>query len=151
MHLLTRSKRVSPKAIHRFFIGLTAGTTVTGAYDPVKACSEIAKAHDIWLHIDGAWGGPILFSEQHRSLLADSHLADSFAWDAHKLMNVPITAAVILVKHQGALKACCSGGGGDYLFHADENADYNLGETLHPVWPSCRCAEGMAELESDWQ
>ena len=111
-----------------FFIGLTAGTTVTGAYDPVKACSEIAKAHDIWLHIDGAWGGPILFSEQHRSLLADSHLADSFAWDAHKLMNVPITAAVILVKHQGALKACCSGGGGDYLFHADENADYNLGE-----------------------
>ncbi len=111
-----------------FFIGLTAGTTVTGAYDPVAACSEIAKTHGIWLHIDGAWGGPILFSEQHRHLLADSHLADSFAWDAHKLMNVPITAAVILVKHPGALKACCSGGGGDYLFHADENADYNLGE-----------------------
>jgi len=111
-----------------FFIGLTAGTTVTGAFDPVAACSEIAKAHDIWLHIDGAWGGPILFSEQHRHLLANSHLADSFAWDAHKLMNVPITAAVILVKQPGALKACCSGGGGDYLFHADENADYNLGE-----------------------
>lgn len=111
-----------------FFIGLTAGTTVTGAYDPVAACSEIAKAHDIWLHIDGAWGGPILFSETHRHLLEDSHLADSFAWDAHKLMNVPITAAVILVKQPGALKACCSGGGGDYLFHADENADYNLGE-----------------------
>lgn len=111
-----------------FFIGLTAGTTVTGAYDPVAACSEIAKTHGIWLHIDGAWGGPILFSAQHRHLLADSHLADSFAWDAHKLMNVPITAAVILVKHPGALKACCSGGGGDYLFHADENADYNLGE-----------------------
>jgi len=111
-----------------FFIGLTAGTTVTGAFDPVAACSEIAKAHDIWLHIDGAWGGPILFSGQHCHLLANSHLADSFAWDAHKLMNVPITAAVILVKQPGALKACCSGGGGDYLFHADENADYNLGE-----------------------
>ncbi|MEH6578707.1 MAG: pyridoxal-dependent decarboxylase [Amphritea sp.] len=111
-----------------FYIGLTAGTTVVGAYDPVAACSEIARAHDIWLHIDGAWGGPILFSEQHRHLLADSHLADSFAWDAHKLMNVPITAAVILVKHQGALKSCCSGGGGEYLFHEDENAAYNLGE-----------------------
>lgn len=111
-----------------FYIGLTAGTTVTGAYDPVAPCSQIARAHNIWLHIDGAWGGPILFSEQHRHLLADSHLADSFTWDAHKLMNVPITAAVILVKHQGALKACCSGGGGEYLFHADENAAYNLGE-----------------------
>lgn len=111
-----------------FYIGLTAGTTVVGAFDPVAPCSEIARAHNIWLHIDGAWGGPILFSEQHRPLLADSHLADSFTWDAHKLMNVPITAAVILVRHQGALKSCCSGGGGEYLFHEDENAAYNLGE-----------------------
>ncbi|GGK72113.1 pyridoxal phosphate-dependent decarboxylase family protein [Amphritea balenae] len=111
-----------------FYVCLTAGTTVVGAYDPVAECSDVAKKHDLWLHIDGAWGGPILFSEQHRHLLANSHLADSFTWDAHKLMNVPLTAAVILVKHPGALKACCSGGGGDYLFHADENADYNLGE-----------------------
>lgn len=111
-----------------FYIGLTAGTTVTGAFDPVTECSVVARKHDIWLHIDGAWGGPILFSEQHRHLLAESHLADSFTWDAHKLMNVPLTAAVILVKHEGALKACCSGGGGEYLFHADENADYNLGQ-----------------------
>jgi len=111
-----------------FFIGLTAGTTVIGAYDPVAPCSEIARKHNIWLHIDGAWGGPILFSEKHRHLLADSHLADSFAWDAHKLMNVPITAAVILTKEAEKLEACCSGGGGEYLFHKDENAAYNLGE-----------------------
>lgn len=111
-----------------FYIGLTAGTTVTGAFDPVAECSVVARQHDIWLHIDGAWGGPILFSEQHRHLLAESHLADSFTWDAHKLMNVPLTAAVILVKHEGALKACCSGGGEQYLFHADENAEYNLGQ-----------------------
>lgn len=111
-----------------FYISLTAGTTVTGAYDPVAECSEVARKNDLWLHIDGAWGGPILFSEQHRDLLASSHLADSFTWDAHKLMNVPITAAVILVKQPGALQAACSGGGADYLFHADENAAYNLGE-----------------------
>lgn len=111
-----------------FFIGLTAGTTVIGAFDPIKACSEIARRHDIWLHVDGAWGAPVLFSERHRQLAADSHLADSFAWDAHKLMNVPLTAAVILVKQAGALQACCAGGGADYLFHNDENADYNLGQ-----------------------
>ncbi len=111
-----------------FFISLTAGTTVIGAYDPVAPCSEIARKHNIWMHIDGAWGGPILFSEKHRHLLADSNLADSFAWDAHKLMNVPITAAVILTKEAGKLEACCSGGGGEYLFHKDENAAYNLSE-----------------------
>jgi len=111
-----------------FFIGLTAGTTVIGAYDPVQPCSVIARQHNIWLHIDGAWGAPILFSQSQRHLLAHSELADSVTWDAHKFMNVPVTAAVILVKQAGLLRAACSGGGGDYLFHSDENAAYNLGE-----------------------
>lgn len=111
-----------------FYIALTAGTTVVGAYDPVVSCREIADEFDLWLHIDGAWGAPVLFSEQHRPLLEGSHLADSFTWDAHKLMNVPVTAGVILVKEAGLLKECCSGGGSDYLFHSDENAAFNLGE-----------------------
>ena len=114
---------------HRpFYIGLTAGTTVLGAYDPVAPCAEISRRHDLWLHIDGAWGAPILFSKKHRHLLGDSHLADSVAWDAHKLMNVPLTAAVILTRESGLLKAACSGGGTDYLFHSDQNAEFNLGE-----------------------
>jgi glutamate/tyrosine decarboxylase-like PLP-dependent enzyme len=111
-----------------FYIGLTAGTTVIGAYDCVTETSKIAQKHNIWLHIDGAWGAPVLFSETHKKLIKDSHLADSFAWDAHKLMNMPITAAVILVKKSGSLKACIAGGGGEYLFHHDANANYNLGE-----------------------
>ncbi|HCH22844.1 MAG TPA: glutamate decarboxylase [Oceanospirillaceae bacterium] len=111
-----------------FYIGLTVGTTVVGAYDDVYTASTIAKANNIWLHIDGAWGGPILFSAKHKHLLAGSELADSFTWDAHKLMNVPITAAAVLVKDAGILKDCSSGGGGDYLFHADANSAYNLGQ-----------------------
>jgi glutamate/tyrosine decarboxylase-like PLP-dependent enzyme len=132
--------RINPQALEQeiqkslekghtpFFIGLTAGTTVVGAYDPVKVCSEISNKYDLWLHIDGAWGAPVLFSSTHKHLLEDSHLADSVAWDAHKLMNVPITAAVILVKEAGQLNAACSGGGGEYLFHKDANGAYNLGE-----------------------
>ena len=111
-----------------FYIGLTAGTTVVGAYDSVPECSEIAHKHNIWLHIDGAWGAPVLYSDKFKHLLAGSHLADSFAWDAHKLLNVPITAAVILVKQAGILKECTAGGGGEYLFHTDANSAYNLGE-----------------------
>lgn len=132
--------RISPTALRRdiqaslargetpFFIGLTAGTTVTGAFDPIKACAEIATEFDLWLHIDGAWGAPVLFSDKHKHLLQDSELADSLTWDAHKLMNVPITAAAVLVKKAGLLQAGSSGGGSDYLFHADENADFNLGQ-----------------------
>ncbi len=139
-----------------FFIGLTAGTTVVGAFDPVKPCAEIARKYDLWLHIDGAWGAPVLFSEHHKHLLDNSQLADSFAWDAHKLMNVPVTAAVILVKQSGQLRETIAGGGGDYLFHADINEQYNLGERslqcgrradALKVWLSWKAAgsQGFAE------
>jgi len=111
-----------------FYVGLTAGTTVIGAFDQIPQCSEIATKHKLWLHIDGAWGAPVLFSHEHKHLLDGSHLADSFAWDAHKLMNVPITAAVILVKQAGQLKQAIAGGGGEYLFHKDANENFNLGE-----------------------
>ena len=112
-----------------FYIGLTAGTTVLGAFDPVPECRAIADQYNLWLHIDGAWGAPVLFSQQHKHLLKGCEQADSFSWDAHKLMNVPITAAVILTRHQGMLdQACGGGGGGEYLFHNDENASYNLGQ-----------------------
>lgn len=69
-----------------------------------------------------------MFSAKHRHLIQDTELADSFSWDAHKLLNVPLTASGIQVKKAGLLKDAVSGGGGEYLFHQDENADFNLGE-----------------------
>ncbi len=111
-----------------FFVGLTAGTTVLGAFDPIPAAAKIAKHHQLWLHIDGAWGGAAIFSPQTSDLLTGSELADSFTWDAHKLMNMPMTASAILVNHPSILEESCTGGGGDYLFHDDENSDFNLGK-----------------------
>ena len=111
-----------------FFIGLTAGTTVIGAFDSVLEAAAIAKQQKLWLHIDGAWGGPALFSKKINYFLAGSELADSFTWDAHKLMNMPVTTSLILVKDNSILEDCCSGGGSEYLFHADENDNYNLGK-----------------------
>ncbi len=111
-----------------FFIGLTAGTTVIGSFDPVMPCNEIAKFYGLWLHIDGAWGAPILFSERYKDYLSGCDQADSFTWDAHKLMNVPLTAGVILTRETGQLKDCVAGGGGNYLFHQDENSAFNMGE-----------------------
>lgn len=49
-----------------FFVGLTAGTTVLGAFDPVKQVAEICRRHQIWLHVDACWGGALLLSPEHR-------------------------------------------------------------------------------------
>ena len=111
-----------------FFIGLTTGTTILGSFDSIPEAAAIAKQHSLWLHVDGAWGGPAVFSKKINHLLAGSELADSFTWDAHKFMNMPVTTSLILVKDKSILEDCCSGGGGDYLFHSDENDAYNLGK-----------------------
>ncbi|MDI3324052.1 hypothetical protein QKW35_06655 [Pontibacterium granulatum] len=60
---------------------------------------------------------------------ADQIQTDTFEYILNHVVDndLDMRLLVILVKHQGALKACSSGGGGDYLFNADENANYNLG------------------------
>lgn len=118
-----------------FFVGLTAGTTVIGSFDSVTEAAALTQKHNIWLHIDGVWGGPVLLSEQHQQLLVDIALTDSFVWDAHKLMNIPLTASALLVKDKHILKVVCSGGGRVYLFHEDEYAEFNLGsQSLQCGW-----------------
>ncbi|MFG0259341.1 MAG: pyridoxal phosphate-dependent decarboxylase family protein [Phycisphaerales bacterium JB041] len=76
----------------------TSGTTVQGAFDPLDALAEVTRSHGVWLHVDGAYGGTLLLSGEHRHLLRGSELADSFTWDAHKMMGVPLTCSVALFR-----------------------------------------------------
>jgi glutamate/tyrosine decarboxylase-like PLP-dependent enzyme len=58
-----------------FFINVTAGTTVLGAFDPIRPCAEIAKKYNCWLHVDGSWGGSTVFvPELAKTLLDGSEL-----------------------------------------------------------------------------
>lgn len=52
-----------------FLVTATAGTTVYGAFDPLRSISAICKKYNIWLHVDAAWGGGALMSRKHRHLL----------------------------------------------------------------------------------
>jgi len=61
----------------------TAGTTVTSAFDPLDALADICEAENLWLHVDGAWGGSALFSPAERHRLAGIERADSFVWNLH--------------------------------------------------------------------
>lgn len=108
-----------------FCVVATAGTTVRGAYDPIRALSEIAHSEGIWLHVDAAWGGTCMFSNKHRSLMDGVELADSVCWDAHKMMGVALVCSAFLVKQPHVLRTLCDHTNvAHYLFHDDaENID----------------------------
>jgi glutamate/tyrosine decarboxylase-like PLP-dependent enzyme len=110
-----------------FFVCSTVGTTVMGAFDPVIEIDKIAKQHKLWHHLDGAWGGSVLLSKKYKHLIEGSQLADSFTWDAHKMLGSTLMCSFFLTKHKDALIEANSGGGKKYIFHEYENADYDTG------------------------
>ena len=81
-----------------------AGTTNTGAVDPLPQIAALARAQDLWLHIDGAYGGPAAMTDQGARDLAGMELADSLVIDPHKWLFQPYDCGVVLVRHPGALE-----------------------------------------------
>ncbi|MCL4162661.1 UNVERIFIED_CONTAM: hypothetical protein GTU68_060447, partial [Idotea baltica] len=110
-----------------FMVVATVGTTVPGAFDPVGEIADIANKHDMWLHVDGSYGGSVLFSKKHKHLLNGIDRADSVTWNPHKMMGVPLACAALLVKRPGTLVATL-GMNADYLFHEDSESDWDLGD-----------------------
>ncbi len=82
-----------------------AGTTETGSVDPLNDMADLARELGCHFHVDAAWGGPTLFSEQHRPLLSGIDRADSVTMDAHKQLYVPMGAGMVLFKDPTALSA----------------------------------------------
>lgn len=115
-----------------FFVGATAGTTVKGACDPLVELADVAHQHGIWFHVDAALGGSHLFSPKCRSEIQGIERSDSFIWDAHKLMNAPLVASVLMCQDPSALFRSGTGGGEDYLFHNsrdDRGHSWDSGES----------------------
>ncbi|MGX2993940.1 pyridoxal phosphate-dependent decarboxylase family protein [Streptomyces sp. JNUCC 64] len=76
----------------------TAGTTDTGAVDPLRRCADLAAEHGAWLHVDAAYGGGALLSDRLAPLLDGIARADSVSLDWHKLGWQPVAAGVFLVR-----------------------------------------------------
>ena len=103
----------------------TAGTTVLGAFDPIQECATIAQEFGIWFHVDASFGGSAAMSPTHKHLLAGIEHADSVAWNPHKVMGVPLSAAAFITRKPGTLRKSLDETA-DYLFQGDDDT-YNPG------------------------
>ena len=84
---------------HPLMIVATMGTTGTATIDPIEKVANISAKYGCWLHADGAYGGAIIVSEKHKSLLNGISSADSIIFDAHKWLSVPMGASVFITRH----------------------------------------------------
>ena len=110
-----------------FAVLATSGTTVKGSFDPLREIAAVAHKYELWMHVDAAWGGSCLFSSQHRSLMDGIELADSFCWDAHKMMGIPLICSAFIVKDADVLKAVCSNGNTAHYLYIESGEDLDLG------------------------
>jgi len=82
-----------------------AGTTETGNVDALEAMADFAEELGCHFHVDAAWGGPTLFSDRNRHLLAGIERADSVTIDAHKQLYVPMGAGMVVFKDPTAVSS----------------------------------------------
>jgi aromatic-L-amino-acid decarboxylase len=81
-----------------------AGTTTSGAIDPLEELADICVRHRLWYHVDAAWGGAARLSRRHAGLLRGIERADSVTLDPHKWFSVPYTAGAVVTKDGAALR-----------------------------------------------
>ncbi|WEW55187.1 Glutamate decarboxylase 2 [Emydomyces testavorans] len=117
--LVTTAKSEGKKP---FFVNATAGTTVYGAFDPLPEIAEISRKHNLWFHVDASWGGSFIFSSRQKGKLTGSHLADSIAFNPHKMLNVPLTCSFLLGADLRKFHRANTLPAG-YLFHNDYTSE----------------------------
>lgn len=80
-----------------------AGTTETGAIDPLAEMAAIARREQAWFHVDAAWGGALMIADAFRPLYAGIEHADSVVIDGHKLLWVPMAQGMVLFRDAASL------------------------------------------------
>jgi len=78
----------------------SAGTTDTGAVDPIPAIAQVAAQHELWLHVDAAYGGFFLLCEEGRQVLNGLEKAHSIVLDPHKGLFLPYGSGAVLVRDE---------------------------------------------------
>jgi glutamate/tyrosine decarboxylase-like PLP-dependent enzyme len=96
------------EGLRPFLVVATAGTTNTGAIDPLHEIAALSKRHNIWFHVDAAYGGFFILVDEIRERFKGIEQADSLVMDPHKTLFIPYGSGVVLVKNKQALLASFS-------------------------------------------
>lgn len=96
--LVTKIEECKSENKYPFCVVATAGTTVTGSIDSLVEISKVAEENDLWFHVDAAYGGGLIFSNQYKDLLDGIQYADSITFNPQKLMYIAKTCAMVLFK-----------------------------------------------------
>jgi L-2,4-diaminobutyrate decarboxylase len=99
----------------------TAGSTATGSFDDLDAIGALCEARGVWLHVDGAHGASALLSEAHAHRVRGLARARSIAWDPHKMLLLPLSAGMVLVRDERDLQGAFAQQA-PYLFHGGDEA-----------------------------
>jgi aromatic-L-amino-acid decarboxylase len=91
------------QGLHPFLVLASAGTTDTGAIDPLKEIGEIAKKNNLWYHVDAAYGGFFILTDRAGAKFEGIEMADSLVIDPHKGLFLPYGLGAVLVKDKEAL------------------------------------------------
>lgn len=98
-------KHVLERVVGPTIVCAQAGNVNTGSFDPIPEIAAAAKERGAWLHVDGAFGLWARAARNYRALAAGVELADSWATDAHKWLNVPYDCGVAIVRDVQAHRA----------------------------------------------
>ena len=118
--------RLEQEAVPVMAVVATAGSTATGSFDDLPAIADICDERGIWLHVDGAHGASAVLSDRHRKAVAGIERARSLAWDPHKMMLLPLSAGVLLVRDAAQLDAAFRQQA-PYLFHGGAERSWDQG------------------------
>lgn len=121
----------------------SAGSTATGAFDPLSEIADFCAARDLWLHVDGAHGAAAALSPRTRGLVAGIERADSVVLDAHKLLLLPALVTAVLYR-DGAHAWQAFAQEASYLFHRGGEADR---DALDVGQRTLECTKRMMGLE----
>jgi L-2,4-diaminobutyrate decarboxylase len=117
----------------------SACSTPAGLYDPLREVAACCREAGAWLHVDGAHGASALLSPRLRRLLDGVELADSVAWDAHKMLRAPVLCAAVLVRDARALDGAFQQEA-SYLFHDKDEPGFDF---LHRTVECTKAALGL--------
>ena len=103
------------QGLRPFCVVGSAGTVNTGAIDPLDQIADVAREHDLWFHVDGAYGAPGVMDLGKKELFAGLERADSVSLDPHKWLYVPVDAGCLLFRDAATAAAAFSTEDADYI------------------------------------